>query len=155
MIQLTIFGKLDTLYHLWFKYVYFPFIFEESCFCSLLPSRQPPHLLPHIPGISRGSVLGCSSECPAHRGGVLSLSPLPKPVFEETLLFLILTLRTFIKLVSSRLAQSCVSPMPEQQQQQLQQQQQQQQIAKVPSDGQQARPSLFGKSPNCSLHHRE
>lgn len=80
------------------------YIFEESCFCSLLPSRQPPHLPPHIPGISRDSVLGCSSECPAHRGGVLSLSPLPKPVFEEILLFLILTVRTFIKLVSSRLA---------------------------------------------------
>lgn len=108
MIQLTIFGKLIPFIMSGLNMPISLYIFEKQAVSVPSSIWATFSASPHIPGTSLDSVLGCGSKCPAHRGGVLNLSPFLKPVFEEILLLLTVTLRTFtgitLVFVSSRLA---------------------------------------------------
>lgn len=108
MIQLSIFGKLIPSIMSGSNMYISLYIFQKKAVSVPSSIWTTFSASPHIPGTSLDSVLGCSSKYPAHRGGVLSLSPFLKPVFEEILLLLIVTLRAFtgitLVVVSSRLA---------------------------------------------------
>ena len=148
MIQLISSGELMCVIFDSNMYI-FLYVFEESCFYSLV---QPRHLQMSLGSLRILFQVVCSSKYLAGRDGVLSLSSFLKHVFEEILLLLIPTLKSFNKLVfvvSSRLVWSPVLPLP------TQHSQQQQGTAKAPSRWAAGEAQPVWEVPQRWLHRRE